>query len=984
MGTINGATVLGVPLPGVVNIAQNITLGLDQAFDIAKGTLGCTNVLLNGRQLTTTGVGTVGINGTVSGTGEASRIVKTGPGTLRIAGLVLNAGGLTVNEGTLDVPGGIFSGNTVTMTGGRITGNGTLPTVTATSGEIIPTGGDLSITNGLTLSPEVKATVALTGPGAENKVIVNGGAVNLANAELVIDSTAYQPVWDEDFTIMTIGSGARTGIFKDLPQGAEVRVNATTVGRISYTGGNGNDIVLDIISTTRTWDGGSVANDNWDEAQNWTQNTRPNFGDALVFPAGIQSTDRGLDNNFPTDTIFRQLVFNGDDYTLRGNRFKLSDGMKIGVGNTQAIFDVNLDTSVVLTRDQTFQFDEEVSQASLNLDLLDEIDTAGHTLSFSGYGTIHGKIAGAGRVMIKGGSTIFFEDLNTYTGLTVIEPGAVLELDTLGLDATLGTTDTGTTVHGRLVIENVGAISWEIDEPLFLASGAVAESSSGQNAALPTRVVVDFRGPIQLLGGPVKFLAERKPFDARNRISGRISGVGDLTITDIFDDGFANDDGVLEDQGWIISGGQNNTFVGSLSVPKGLLELEKDNDGILAVSCQILSAGKIDGDGRDVGGVVTNRSEQIADGCQITLHNGSYLSIGNNDLSFGGNNQPKTETIGSLIYEGRNASVISADGSTLIVNGGISTLVGTASNNRLGNPSHTTTLKLAGDPCLMEIGSSLTVHANVSNQGASTIRRTGDGNLTFTGSVNMTFDLEDGRTDFNGNGSSSLIRLKGGDIGGGGFCGDIVSSAEGGRISPGTVGAANFAILTSRDQVLNSATRVEIGIKTAIVGTGHDQLRAQGTVNLGNARLELSDLSNTAIPVGAKITILSNDGTDAIAGTFSGLPEGDFIPIGASAGWIITYEGGDGNDVVLTRVSGPPVAPTLSTITLSKGTGIGGLDQVRLTGTGTVGSTFTLQTSTDLILWTDLQSVSPAANGTFTVTITRVPGELKRFFRLKY
>ena len=52
---------------------------------------------------------------------------------------------------------------------------------------------------------------------------------------------------------------------------------------------------------------------------------------------------------------------------------------------------------------------------------------------------------------------------------------------------------------------------------------------------------------------------------------------------------------------------------------------------------------------------------------------------------------------------------------------------------------------------------------------------------------------------------------------------------------------------------------------------------------------------------GETFTIITNDGRDAIGGTFSGLPEGASLAINGLT-FQISYVGGTGNDVVLTVV----------------------------------------------------------------------------------
>ena len=72
---------------------------------------------------------------------------------------------------------------------------------------------------------------------------------------------------------------------------------------------------------------------------------------------------------------------------------------------------------------------------------------------------------------------------------------------------------------------------------------------------------------------------------------------------------------------------------------------------------------------------------------------------------------------------------------------------------------------------------------------------------------------------------------------------------------------------------------------------------------LGGATLSVV-LGFEAVP-GMMFTIVDNDGTDAVSGIFGGLPEGaTFGLAGHSFG--ITYQGGTGNDVVVTIVVPEP------------------------------------------------------------------------------
>src|SRR5262249_10827794 len=83
-----------------------------------------------------------------------------------------------------------------------------------------------------------------------------------------------------------------------------------------------------------------------------------------------------------------------------------------------------------------------------------------------------------------------------------------------------------------------------------------------------------------------------------------------------------------------------------------------------------------------------------------------------------------------------------------------------------------------------------------------------------------------------------------------------------------------------------------------------------------------------------RIRIVNNDGTDAVQGTFEGLPEGALAGTFGGVPLRITYRGGDGNDVEL--VVGPRPA-----VRFAVGAGAGGGPQVNLySGDGTLVRSF--------------------------------------------
>jgi hypothetical protein len=93
----------------------------------------------------------------------------------------------------------------------------------------------------------------------------------------------------------------------------------------------------------------------------------------------------------------------------------------------------------------------------------------------------------------------------------------------------------------------------------------------------------------------------------------------------------------------------------------------------------------------------------------------------------------------------------------------------------------------------------------------------------------------------------------------------------------------------------------------------HHRLRVVGGVEINDATLNIVAIEKNT-RVGDAFIVIDNDGTDPVSGTFAGLPEGGTITTTEGARYRISYAGGDGNDVVLTRVN---VAPTFINRTLT-------------------------------------------------------------------
>jgi acetyl esterase/lipase len=92
-----------------------------------------------------------------------------------------------------------------------------------------------------------------------------------------------------------------------------------------------------------------------------------------------------------------------------------------------------------------------------------------------------------------------------------------------------------------------------------------------------------------------------------------------------------------------------------------------------------------------------------------------------------------------------------------------------------------------------------------------------------------------------------------------------------------------------------------------VPGGASDRVRVEGPVSIGGT---LEVVTHGSVAAGQSFTIIDNDGTDPVSGTFSNLPEGATFTVGSTA-FRITYAGGDGNDVVL-NAFGNPTTTTLA------------------------------------------------------------------------
>ena len=189
--------------------------------------------------------------------------------------------------------------------------------------------------------------------------------------------------------------------------------------------------------------------------------------------------------------------------------------------------------------------------------------------------------------------------------------------------------------------------------------------------------------------------------------------------------------------------------------------------------------------------------------------------------------------------------------------------------------------------------------------GAGSVVKQGLGIAIFAGpnSYNGTTIVADGILIIDGNQPNSPVNVTGGFLGGTGTTGAV--NVTTGGVSAGTLNSPT-GILNTRDLTVNGENSAVI-IKLAGNAAGmYDQINVTGTVNLTGSQLLPFPLPNFNPATGESFTIINNDGTDLIIGTFLNIPEGARFVAPNGLSFRVTYRGGTGNDVVITRIAYAP------------------------------------------------------------------------------
>jgi autotransporter-associated beta strand protein len=158
-----------------------------------------------------------------------------------------------------------------------------------------------------------------------------------------------------------------------------------------------------------------------------------------------------------------------------------------------------------------------------------------------------------------------------------------------------------------------------------------------------------------------------------------------------------------------------------------------------------------------------------------------------------------------------------------------------------------------------------------------------------------------------GSGAGTVtVNNSGSTFGGSGIITGSVSVGASANLSPGSTGVGSTAILRTGAVTLSTGANFNVDLNSTTVGTGYDQLKVTGSVNLGGALASnLVVTAGSGLTIGQKFFVLLNDGSDLVSGTFA---QGTSVTASNGDVFTINYlDNGDigtvGNDISLTFTS---------------------------------------------------------------------------------
>lgn len=868
---------------------------------------------------------------TVSGSSSSAFLRKTGDGILSFDGpstlakIELAAGTLVVNSNS--------SGMDVRLEGiaGQLRGTGTARDILAGLGGTIAPAvqGFHARQLSLNASSALKIQFSTSAGAQSNSLLVCSDRVALANAALLIDwaGSNFTGVPGDRYIILEKTDGEPViGNFAGRPDGSTFSDSGRTFF-LNYHGGDGDDVEITLLATptgtVRTWSGAG-ANSLWSNPANWIGNQVPQPGDDLTFPAA--AARKSNVNDLPVGFGLNRMRLESTNYNLSGAEIALSDGI---IADYSGPGSSTVGIPLKLTKNQTISAAVGALTLSGTLSLNGARLTVFRALADKGL-EISGPVSNSGFLLKTGAGTVILSGANTFTGQMEVLEGTVIPRVGQAFGAAGGPTifQPGTT----LLLESPAGVA--TSEPLEMNGGILTEGAANHT-----------------LSGQIFF--------PQAEVIIHLAGSGDLTFSgDLHQPNGGTASAILKlgPGTMVIAGAEDNQNEGTLTIGEGSVHFNK-----IAGHRAVGGAIQV-GLGSGFPLLKWLADDQVLDETRITATHATVDLNGH------------TDTITTLVLEG--GQVTTGNG-VLSVLGDISCTADAASASISGK------LHLAGQRTHLLVvpdGTAtvdLTLGADISGDVNDKLRKADLGRVDFAGNNSLgEFILAEGESFFFGT-SSSAITLDGGVLSGTGTVGSVVGLTSG-IISPG----ASPGLLTSAGVSGNPGITFKMEINGRTPGVTHDQFASGTGVILSNSTLEMN-LGGGFLPViGDSFTIISAASGTASRLSFAGLPEGSTFTQGGFL-FSITYQGGDGNDVVLTVEDF--ATAEITTISVDPGTGTQtGQNIISVQGIGTPGMKYSVEKSVDLQSWNEVEfDIADQSTGELTFTFTQPATLLKLFFRLR-
>jgi len=654
----------------------------------------------------------------------------------------------------------------------------------------------------------------------------------------------------------------------------------------------------------------------WGDSRNWLEGTEPHTGDDLVFANA--SRQAVAINTFMAGTRFRSITI-GAPHQLFGEAITLDAGITASV---TAIIQL----PITLNARQTFR----VLTAGANLVFQGSaINTNDNPLDIDGPGNIvmNSPLSGAESLIKEGTGTLQFVGNQPYTGLIQAEGGIVRISGThsgaifvdggrlegfgavQGIRASEGfptmiVAPGGASPNETAIINCVGDLrfrgpgTFEVDLKGTIAgssydqlnvTGVVSILSTVQRAQLSVTLVNftpspgdsfvivnnDGTDPVEGgLGGPGEFLS---------RAEGSSFNVGGTTFFITYLGGDGNDIvlHVPTTRTWD-GGGANDKWSTAENWVGDVLPAVGDDLVFPVGAAQLANLHELPA------GTVFS---------PITFQAGGYFLLGNAIALRNG--ITSTATSGGII--GVNFASLRLELDQSFTNNGNR---GFFIQTPIDTNGHRVTFAGSAPPQTLQAFS-----REISGTGGFTMAASGfcflDGTTPKVNTYTGTTQINSGTLLVRTAQPSSPVQLTGGTLRGQGQVGPL--TATGGSIKPHD--GVPEALEVAGDLTLSSTAQ----FAPDLINNGNlSQLIVTGAVRLNSAALLFTD-THSSPSIGESFMVISNDGSDAVEGTFASLPEGSSFVVTTPSGnrtYSISYAGGDGNDVVLTLTSLPTPTPT--------------------------------------------------------------------------